>query len=118
RVGGAQFTAVMVFFGPTITHTGPIVAAFERVIEVAVGCVVGLVVSLVVLPARAHDLAVKAATGMLELMARSLPELFVGFTQNLDRPALASIQNRIGEAFAHVDKAALEAPHERGARQR
>ena len=37
RFSAAPFTAVMVFFGPTITHTGPIAAAFERVIEVAVG---------------------------------------------------------------------------------
>jgi uncharacterized membrane protein YccC len=44
RFSAAPFTAVMVFFGPTITHTGPIAAAFERVIEVAVGCVVGLFV--------------------------------------------------------------------------
>ena len=118
RFSAAPFTAVMVFFGPTITHTGPIAAAFERVIEVAVGCVVGLVVSLVVLPARAHDLAVKAATEMLELMARSLPELFIGFTQKLDRPTLTSIQSRIGEAFAQLDKAALEAQHERMTRLR
>jgi uncharacterized membrane protein YccC len=118
RFSAAPFTAVMVFFGPTITHTGPIAAAFERVIEVAVGCVVGLLVSLVVLPARAHDLAVKAATEMLELMARSLPELFIGFTQNLDPPTLASIQNRIGAAFAQLDKAALEAQHERMTRLR
>src|SRR6516165_7479265 len=118
RFSAAPFTAVMVFFGPTITHTGPIAAAFERVIEVAVGCVVGLAVSLVVLPARAHDLAVNAATEMLELMARFLPELFMGFTQNLDRPTLTSIQSRIGEAFARLDKAALEAQHERMTRLR
>jgi len=118
RFSAAPFTAVMVFFGPTITHTGPIAAAFERVIEVAVGCVVGLLVSLVVLPARAHDLAIKAATEMLELMARFLPELFMGFTQNLDRATLASIQTRIGEAFGRLDKAALEAQHERMTRLR
>jgi len=118
RFSAAPFTAVMVFFGPTITHMGPIAAAFERVIEVAVGCVVGIVVSLVVLPARAHDLAIKAATEMLALMARSLPELFIGFSQKLDRPALASIQTRIGEAFAQLDKAALEAQHERMTRLR
>src|SRR5216683_1433808 len=34
RFSAAPFTAVMVFFAPTITHTGPIAAAFERVIEV------------------------------------------------------------------------------------
>src|SRR5262245_58733213 len=56
RYSAATFTAVMVFFGPTITHTGPIASAVERVIEVAVGGMVGLFVSLLVLPARAHDL--------------------------------------------------------------
>jgi hypothetical protein len=55
---------------------------------------------------------------MLELMARSLPELFIGFTRNLDRATLTSIQNRIGEAFAQLDKAALEAQHERMTRLR
>src|SRR6266571_401420 len=113
RFSAAPFTAVMVFFGPTITHTGPIAAAFERVIEVAVGCVIGLLVSLFVLPGRAQDLAIEAATGMLSLMARFLPELFAGFTQNLDQPALSDIQNRIGEALARLDKIALEASHER-----
>src|SRR5262245_4566594 len=113
RLSAAPFTAVMVFFGPTITHTGPIVAAFERVIEVAVGCIIGLFVSLVVLPARAHDLAIEAATQMLELMARFLPELFAGFTRDLDRPGLGDMQTRIGEALGRLDKTAAEARHER-----
>src|SRR5215472_14649487 len=113
RFSAAPFTAVMVFFAPTITHTGPIAAAFERVIEVAVGCIIGLFVSLVVLPARAHDLAIEAATQMLELMARFLPELFAGFRQDLDRPALGDMQNRIGEAFGRLDRMAAEATHER-----
>src|SRR5215510_4251619 len=99
RFSAAPFTAVMVFFAPTITHTGPIAAAFERVIEVAVGCVVGLVVSLVVLPARAHDLAIEAATEMLALMARFVPELFARLTPSPDRPALSDMQTRIGEAL-------------------
>jgi len=113
RFSAAPFTAVMVFFGPTITHTGPIAAAFERVIEVAVGCVVGLFVSLVVLPARAHDFVIEAATQMLALMARFLPELFAGFTGNLDQQALSEMQNRIGEDLARLDKLAGEAVHER-----
>jgi uncharacterized membrane protein YccC len=113
RFSAAPFTAVMVFFGPTITHTGPIAAAFERVIEVAVGCVVGLFVSLVVLPARAHNLVIEAATQMLALMARFLPELFAGFTGSLDRLALADMQNRIGEDLGRLDRLAGEAVHER-----
>ena len=105
RFSAAPFTAVMVFFGPTITHTGPIAAAFERVIEVAVGCVVGLFVSLVVLPARAHDFVIEAATQMLALMARFLPELFAGFTGSLDQEALSEMQNRIGEDLAAARQA-------------
>jgi uncharacterized membrane protein YccC len=111
RYSAATFTAVMVFFGPTITHAGPIASAVERVIEVAVGGVVGLFVSLVVLPARAHDLAVEAAAQMIDLMARFLPELFAGFTRNLDQ--LHAMQNRIGAAFARLDAVAVEAKHER-----
>jgi hypothetical protein len=67
----------------------------------------------VVLPARAHDLAIEAATQMLGLIARFVPELFAGFTRQLDRPTLADIQNRIGEAFARFDRVAAEATHER-----
>jgi uncharacterized membrane protein YccC len=55
RFSAATFTAVMVFLAPSITHAGPIASAAERVLEVAVGGVVGLFVSLVVFPARAHD---------------------------------------------------------------
>src|SRR5262249_37296589 len=113
RFSAAPFTAVMVFFGPTITHTGPIAGAFGRVIEVSVGCVVGLFVSLVVLPARAHDFVIEAATQMLALMARFLPELFAGFTGSLDRQALADMQNRIGEDLGRLDRLAGEAVHER-----
>lgn len=113
RFSAAPFTAVMVFFGPTITHTGPIAAAFERVIEVAIGCLIGLFVSLVVLPARAHDFMIDAATQMLALMARFLPELFAGLTGSLDRQALADMQNRIGEDLGRLDRLAGEAVHER-----
>ena len=59
RFSATPFTAVMVFLAPFITHTGPIASAIERVIEVAIGGVIGLAVSLVVFPARAHDLAIE-----------------------------------------------------------
>jgi uncharacterized membrane protein YccC len=113
RYSAATFTAVMVFFGPTITHTGPIASAVERVIEVAVGGIVGLFVSLVVFPARAHDLAIEAAAQMIDLMTRLLPELFAGFGQSLDQTALHAMQNRIGAAFARLDAVVVEARHER-----
>jgi uncharacterized membrane protein YccC len=112
RFRAAPFTAVMVFFAPTITHTGPLASAFERVVEVAVGAVVGLVVSILVLPARAHDLAIDAASRMLSLAARSLPELFAGFTATLDETALRRIQDSIGSALARLNTIAPEMKHE------
>src|SRR5215467_5980063 len=62
------FTAVIVVLGTTITHTDPVGSALYRVLEVTLGGVIGVVVSLLVLPARAYGLAVEAAAGMLDLL--------------------------------------------------
>ena len=79
RVG--PFTAVIVVLGASGTHTDPIGSAFYRVLEVALGGVTGLMVSFLVLPARAHVLVIAAAADMLGLLARALPDLFSGFTK-------------------------------------
>jgi uncharacterized membrane protein YccC len=84
RYSATPFTAVMVFLAPFITHTGPIASAIERVIEVAIGGFIGLAVSLLVLPARAHDLAIEGSANLLGLIRRLLPELFAGFSHGLD----------------------------------
>ncbi len=82
RVG--PFTAVIVVLGATATHTDPISSAFYRVLEVALGGFIGLLVSFLVLPARAHVLVIAAAARMLNLLADALPVLFAGFTQVVD----------------------------------
>ena len=112
RFNAAPFTAVMVFFGPSITHAGPIASAIERVIEVGVGAIVGLLVSLVILPARAHELVVDAAGRMLALIARSLPQLFAGFFAGLDQATIRRIQDPLGEALARLNSIAPEVRHE------
>src|SRR5260370_32735811 len=50
---------------------------------------------------------------MLALIARFLPDLCAGFSQDPNRPALPDMQNLIGEALARFDEIALEASHER-----
>ena len=100
--------AVMVFLAPFITHTGPIASAIERVIEVAIGGVVGLAVSLVVFPARAHDLAIEGAANLLNLIRRLLPELFAGFSHGLDGQTLRHMQASIGAAIVQLDAVAGE----------
>jgi uncharacterized membrane protein YccC len=108
----ATFTGVLVLLVPGIAHVGPIESAVYRVIEVAVGGITALAVSLV-LPARAGSSAIEAAGHMLVLAARSLPELFAGFMQTRDAAAIARIQDGLGQAFARLDAMATEARHER-----
>ncbi len=112
RFRAAPFTAVMVFFAPGITHAGPLASAFERVLEVSVGAVVGLVVSFLVLPGRAHDLMVEAASRLLATAAAAVPALFAGFTASLDEAAIPRIQDRIGDALARLNTIAPETKHE------
>jgi uncharacterized membrane protein YccC len=113
RVSAAPFTAVMVLLAPTITHLSPIASALERVIEVAAGCIVGLVVSFLVLPARAHDLTIDAAGHLLNLMAQELPKLLGGLMQNPDEPAMMRAEEKIGEAYAKTQAIAVEGRQER-----
>ena len=116
RFSAAPVSAVMVFFGPTITHAGPIVSAVERVAEVAIGALVGLVVSVVVLPARAQELVIEAAGRMLALMAGAVRALFAGFTASLDQAAIHRIQDPLGDALARLATMAPEVRHEQVAR--
>jgi uncharacterized membrane protein YccC len=116
RFSAAPVSAVMVFFGPTITHAGPIVSAVERVAEVAIGALVGLVVSVLVLPARAQDLVIEAAGRMLTLMAGAARELFTGFTASLDQAAIHRIQDPLGDTLARLNAIAPEVRHEQVAR--
>jgi uncharacterized membrane protein YccC len=113
RFSAGPFTAVLVLLAPTVTHLTPIASAFERVVEVAVGCAVGLFVSFAVLPARAYDLAIAAGGRMLGLLAHLLPHLLRGLTRSLDQAAIHRIQERIGEAYAGLDAVAVEGTHER-----
>jgi uncharacterized membrane protein YccC len=109
----ATFTGVLVLLIPGFAHVGAIESAIYRVVEVAVGGVTALIVSLVVVPTRAHALVVNTAAQMLHLMARALPELMAAFNQAPDATAIGRLQDSIGEAFARLDPMATEAGHER-----
>ncbi|HLK80302.1 MAG TPA: FUSC family protein [Xanthobacteraceae bacterium] len=112
RFNVATFTGVMVLLLPGITY-GPIESAFYRVVEVAVGGLTALAVSLFVLPARAHSLAIEAAAQALDLAARSIPELFAGFAKACNSSAIGSIQDSIGQAVTRLQAIGAEARHER-----
>ena len=109
----ATFTGVLVLLVPGIAHVSPVESAVDRVFEVAVGGITALAVSFLVLPTRAYSLTLEAAGEMLDLAARSLPELFAGFVQTRDATAIGRIQDSLGQAFARLDAIAAEARHER-----
>lgn len=111
RVG--PFTAVIVVLAATATHIGPLESAFYRVMEVALGGFTGLVVSLMVLPARAQGLAIAAAADMLDLLARALAELAAGFIRDADAVQVRELQDSIGAAFERLKAVAAEASRER-----
>ena len=108
----ATFTGVLVILVPAIAHVGPIQSAFNRVIEVAVGGVTAVAVSLLVFPARARSLATETASQMLDLMARHLPGLFLGFAQTRDAAVIAQLQDSIGRVFIRLAATAAEVRHE------
>src|SRR5215475_8746744 len=95
RFSAAPFTVVLVLLAPTITHAAPFASALERVMEVAVGGIIGLLVSILVFPARAYELVIEAATQILEAMARLLPALFAKFTRPVDDTLILNMQNEI-----------------------
>lgn len=110
RFGAAPFTTVIVLLAPTIAHIDPLASAIDRVLEVAVGSIIGVIVSVLVLPERASDLALHAAVRVLDLMAQQLPSLFRALTSNgRRRPPVAGIS----EAYAGAQALAVESAHER-----
>lgn len=113
RFAVAPSTGVIVVLAPTITHVTPFVSAYDRVLEVALGGAVSLMVSHLLFPARARVLVREAAAEMLEAIAQALPALFAGFTQNQEAEAIRDLQRGIGAAFARLDKMESEARHER-----
>jgi uncharacterized membrane protein YccC len=116
RFSVAPITAIIVLLIPTMTHTTPFVSAIDRVIEVALGGVTGLVVSFLLLPSRAHPQVVEAAARTLDRMAQALGELLAGLTQGLDGDARHRIQDGIGQALVHMNVVGDEAERERAAR--
>ena len=115
RFSVAPITAVIVLLVPTFTNASPIGSALDRVIEVAIGGVTGLVVSFLLLPSRAHPLLVKAAARTLDQMAGALGELFAGLTRGLDADSLHRVQDGVGQAVTQMNGIGAEAERERSA---
>jgi len=112
----ATITAIIVLLLPIMSHADVIDSAIDRVLEVTVGALTGLLVSFVVLPSRAHSQVRASASHVLELMASALNELLSGLTRGRDSDALHNLQDGIGAALVGLNAIGTEAERERAAR--
>jgi uncharacterized membrane protein YccC len=115
-LNAAIVTAVIVLLVPAMNHANPLASVIDRLSEVAVGAVTGLLVSFLVLPSRAHNQLRINAARVLELIAAALSELLAGLTRGRDNDALHRIQDGIGTALASLNGMGAEAERERAAR--
>jgi len=109
----APFTAILVLLISAQLGEGPIESGFYRLLEVALGGVVAVAVSVLLFPERAHGLGLNAAARILDDLARVLSDLLAGFTRPLDLVELSRSQNELGRAVADFHTIAAEAQGER-----
>ena len=109
-------TAIIILLLPGMTHSNPLDSAINRVLEVALGAVVGLLVSFLVLPSSAHRQMRQAASRILDLMARALVALIDGLDHGLDVDELHRLQDGIGQGLTDLNTIGGEAERERRAR--
>ena len=109
----APVTAVLVLMISTKLGEAPIGLAYDRLLEVAIGLLVALTVSFLVLPAPAHTLGLESAARVLELMARALPAIISGFADRLSPLQKLRVQDEVGEAVRGFAEVAAEAKGER-----
>jgi uncharacterized membrane protein YccC len=112
-LSAATVTAVIVLLVPAMNHANPLDSTIDRLFEVTVGALTGLVVSFLVLPSRAISQIRINAAQLLELLAAAFAELLAGLTRGLDNDALHRIQDGIGTAMAGLHATGLEAERER-----
>jgi uncharacterized membrane protein YccC len=115
-LNAATVTSIIVLLLPVTSHGTPLDSAIDRVLEVAVGAITGLLVSFLVLPSRAHSQIRNTAPRMLELMAAALHELLSGLTRGRDNDTLHRLQDGIGSALVGLNAIGAEAERERAAR--
>ncbi len=109
----APFSAVIVLLIGGELGESPIVSAVTRVLEVALGGLVAIAVSVLVFPERAHGLGLEAAAKILRQMADLVPMLLSGFTQKIDAAEILGRQGDLGQAVTALQAIAAEARRER-----
>lgn len=105
----APVTVVIVLFSTTAQHMEVFTYAIDRVLEIGLGSILGLAVSLLVLPARAHNLIMDQAASILGLYAGLLNDLSEGGERN----SRGAQMDKIRLSLTKLETVADEAKRER-----
>ena len=108
----APVTAIIVLLVPH-GDAGPVQAAIERLIEIALGCAVALAVALAITPSRAHRLLSAAAADALPLIREQLLLVLAGIAEPVHPAAVLALHDRIRSALERCVAAAGDAARER-----
>lgn len=109
----APITAVIVLIIPALQHSNAFASAVGRVIEIAIGSGTGIVVSLLVFPARANSIVADTAADVLRLSIRLVSLLFAGFGEKRDLSAIVRLQDSYRRLLVKLDTVVGEAARER-----
>jgi uncharacterized membrane protein YccC len=109
----APVTAVIMLLGTVGAQEGPILAALLRTAEVTFGGVVGLAVSVLVLPKRGSMLVFEGGNRLLNHFSNLLHDLLSGLVVQLEPRTISNQHEAIQSAFDKMEAAALEADRER-----
>jgi uncharacterized membrane protein YccC len=110
----APVTAIIVLLSSGAATLGPLGYALDRLLEITLGSVVGVAVSLLIAPARAHvqlrEAAAETAFLLSQIMTALEPAVRTG------APDLGKLQTRVQATLNRLATAAEEAVHERRSR--
>src|SRR5208283_4533709 len=104
----APITAIIVLLSTTSLTLGPVSYAVDRVLEIALGCGVGMIVSILIAPARAYTLVLNAAQEVTSLLAQRMEAL-----STYSCAPASEIWVKVRRALAKLETLADEAVRER-----
>ena len=110
----APITAIIVLMSTGAATQGPLRYALDRVLEITLGSVVGVVVSVLIAPARAYVQLRGAAAETARLLAQIMTAL--GHAISTEAPALGMLPDQIQAALNRLATAADDAARERRSR--
>ncbi len=117
RWTAAPASAVFVLLVPQLLHMSAPSSAIERVLEVGLGGLIGVAVSLVFLPASAYDVVRDKAADALDHMGEAIAGLIGGSAAGLDAEGARKLQVAIGPLLGGLQGDAAEADSERSVRR-